>query len=158
MQPGPCRSIIALSKGNSMLINCAAYQDGRKLADIKPDEISDYVSRPDCFVWVALRDPGPGELAVMQEEFDLHELAVEDAHHGHQRPKIEEYGDSLFVVLHNIDIVGEELKVGEVDIFVGPNYVLSIRSKMELGFTAVRARCEREPELLKYGSGFVLYA
>ena len=59
-----------------MLINCAAYQDGRKLADIKPDEISDYVSRPDCFVWVALRDPGPGELAAMKAEFDLRELAV----------------------------------------------------------------------------------
>ena len=102
-----------------MLINCAAYQDGRKLADIKPDEISDYVSRPDCFVWVALRDPEPGELATMKEEFDLHELAVEDAHHGHQRPKIEEYGDSLFVVLHTIEGTAEEIKVGEIDIFAG---------------------------------------
>lgn len=141
-----------------MLINCVAYQEGRKLADITTEQISDYVSRPECFVWVALKDAEAGELAEMQEEFGLHELAVEDAHHGHQRPKIEEYGDSLFVALHNIDIVGEELKVGEVDIFVGPNYVLSIRSRMEQGFTAVRARCEREPELLKYGSGFVLYA
>jgi magnesium transporter len=141
-----------------VLINCVAYQEGRKLADITEEQISDYVSRPECFVWVALKDAEAGELAEMQEEFGLHELAVEDAHHGHQRPKIEEYGDSLFVALHNIDIVGEELKVGEVDIFVGPNYVLSIRSRMEVGFTAVRARCEREPELLKYGSGFVLYA
>lgn len=141
-----------------MLINCVAYQEGRKLADITTEQISDYVSRPECFVWVALKDAEAGELAEMQEEFGLHELAVEDAHHGHQRPKIEEYGDSLFVALHNIDIVGEELKVGEVDIFVGPNYVLSIRSRMEQGFTAVRTRCEREPELLKYGSGFVLYA
>jgi magnesium transporter len=141
-----------------MLINCVAYQEGRKLSDITTEQISDYVSRPECFVWVALKDAEAGELAEMQEEFGLHELAVEDAHHGHQRPKIEEYGDSLFVALHNIDIVGDELKVGEVDIFVGPNYVLSIRSRMEQGFTAVRARCEREPELLKYGSGFVLYA
>lgn len=141
-----------------MLINCVAYQEGKKLADITKEQISDYVSRPECFVWVALKDAEAGELAEMQEEFGLHELAVEDARHGHQRPKIEEYGDSLFVALHNIDIVGEELKVGEVDIFVGPNYVLSIRSRMEQGFTAVRARCEREPELLRYGSGFVLYA
>jgi magnesium transporter len=141
-----------------VLINCVAYQEGRKLADITKEQISDYVSRPECFVWVALKDAEAGELAEMQEEFGLHELAVEDARHGHQRPKIEEYGDSLFVALHNIDIVGEELKVGEVDIFVGPNYVLSIRSRMEQGFTAVRARCEREPELLRYGSGFVLYA
>ena len=62
-----------------MLVSCVAYQAGRKLADIPPDEISNYVARPECFVWVALKDPGPGELAAMQHEFDLHELAVEDA-------------------------------------------------------------------------------
>jgi magnesium transporter len=141
-----------------MLINCAAYQDGKKLGDVAPEDISKYVSRPECFVWVAMKDPGPGELASMQHEFDLHELAVEDARHGHQRPKIEEYGDSLFAVLHNIEVVGGELKVGEVDIFVGRNYVLSVRTRAEPGFAAVRARCEREPELLKHGAGFVLYA
>jgi len=140
-----------------MLVNCAAYQDGRKLADIKPEEIRQYVSRPECFVWVALKDPGPGELAVMQKEFDLHELAVEDATQGHQRPKIEEYGDSLFAVLHNVQF-GDELKIGEVDLFVGRNYVLSVRNQAEPGFREVRARCEREPELLKHGSGFVFYA
>jgi len=141
-----------------MLVNCVAYQDGRKLADIKPDEISEYVSRPDCFVWVALKDPGPGELAAMQHEFDLHELAVEDAHHGHQRPKIEEYGDSLFAVLHTIDASAGEINVGEVDVFVGPNYLLTVRSHTEHGFENVRARCEREPHLLRQGSGFVFYA
>jgi magnesium transporter len=141
-----------------MLVNCAAYQDGRKLGDIAPEDISTYVSRPECFVWVAMKDPEPGELASMQREFDLHELAVEDAHHGHQRPKIDEYGDSLFAVLHNIEVVGEEIKVGEVDIFVGRNYVLSVRTQTEPGFAAVRARCEREPELLKQGAGFVFYA
>ena len=141
-----------------MLINCAAYQEGKKLGDIKPEEISQYLSRPEGFVWVALKDPAPGELAMLQHEFDLHELAVEDARHGTQRPKIDEYGDSLFAVLHNIAVAGEELKVGEVDVFVGRNYVLSLRTQTEPGFTAVRARCEREPELLKLGPGFVLYA
>ena len=141
-----------------MLINCAAYQDGRKLGDIKVEDISQYVSRPECFVWVALKDPGPGELAALQNEFDLHELAVEDARHGHQRPKIDEYGDSLFAVLHNIEVVSEELRVGEVDIFVGKNYMLSVRNQAEPGFAAVRARCEREPELLRHGAGFVFYA
>src|SRR6266487_4322824 len=140
-----------------MLINCAAYQDGKKLGDIAPEDIGKYVSRPECFVWVAMKDPGPGELAAMQHEFDLHELAVEDARHGHQRPKIEEYGDSLFAVLHNIEFVGGEIKVGEVDIFVGRNFLLSVRNKAEPGFAAVRARCEREPELLKHGAGFVYY-
>jgi magnesium transporter len=140
-----------------MLVNCSAYQDGRKLADIHEDEIHQYLGRPGCFVWVALKDPTPDELDQMQREFGLHELAVEDAHHGHQRPKIEEYGDSLFVVLHIVEPLAEELRVGELDIFVGSNYVLSVRSHAKQGFANVRARCETEPELLKHGSAFVLY-
>jgi len=83
-----------------MLVNCVAYEEGRKLAEIPKEDISEYVKRPDCFVWVALKDPDASELEEMREEFGLHELAVEDARHGHQRPKIEEYGDSLFAVLH----------------------------------------------------------
>jgi magnesium transporter len=141
-----------------MLVNCVAYQEGKKLADIAVEDIRRHVSRRECFVWVALKDPEPAVLADMQENFDLHELAVEDARHGHERPKIEEYGDSLFAVLHTIEMVGLELTVGEVDIFVGRNYVLSVRNRCELGFTNVRARCEREPELLSHGAGFVFYA
>ncbi|OLL30788.1 magnesium and cobalt transport protein CorA [Burkholderia sp. SRS-W-2-2016] len=142
-----------------MLINCAAYQDGRKLADITIENISDYVSRPECFVWVALKDPTPDELAIMKEEFGLHELAIEDAQHGHQRPKIEEYGDSLFTVMHTVEMdENGDFVIGEVDVFVGSNYVLSVRRGTRTGFQAVRTRCEREPHLLKEGSAFVLYA
>ncbi|MDB5754235.1 MAG: corA, partial [Massilia sp.] len=86
-----------------MLINCVAYQEGKKLSDIPVEEISDYLARPDTFVWVALRDPTPEELAQMAEEFGLHELAVEDAQRGNQRPKIEEYGDSLFAVMQTVE-------------------------------------------------------
>ena len=141
-----------------MLVNCAAYQNGKKLGDIRQDEIHDYLGRPGCFVWVALKDATPAELGEMQRQFGLHELAVEDAQHGHQRPKIEEYGDSLFAVLHTIEPDGEDLRVGEVDIFVGENYVLSVRSGSEQGFASVRHRSEREPHLLKHGSAYVLYA
>ena len=141
-----------------MLINCAAYEEGTKLADIPKEDISQYLTLPNCFVWVALYDPTPDELAEMKQQFGLHELAVEDAQHGHQRPKIDEYGDSLFAVLHNLTVTGDELKLGEIDLFVGRNYVLSVRNQAEPGFAAVRARCEREPDLLKYGAGFVFYA
>jgi magnesium transporter len=141
-----------------MLINCVAYQDGKKLADIAKTEIHQYLERPGCFVWVALRDPDAAELDEMQHAFDLHPLAVEDARHGHQRPKIEEYGDVLFAVLHIVEPAGDELVVGEVDVFAGPNYILSVRSRAERGFHDVRARCEREPELLRHGAGYVLYA
>src|SRR3954454_5894226 len=122
-----------------MLINCVVYQEGRKLADIDKREISDYLARAGSFVWVALRDATEEELNEMQEEFDLHPLAVEDARHGHQRPKIEEYGDMLFVVLQTVEVVADELKAGEVDIFVGRNYVLSVRQRSEQGFLGVRA-------------------
>jgi magnesium transporter len=141
-----------------MLINCVAYQDGKKLADMSIEAISDYVERPDCFVWVALRDASPDELSEMQREFGLHELAVEDARRGHQRPKIEEYGDSLFAVVHTVDLIDAQLVQGEVAIFAGANYVLSARRDSAQGFLEVRARAEREPHLLRKGAGFVLYA
>lgn len=141
-----------------MIINCAAYENGYKLADISVEEIPAYINRPACFVWIALKDPDPSELETMQKVFGLHELAVEDAQHGHQRPKIEEYGESLFVVLHMIEFAGDELVVGETEIFVGRNYVLSVRRHAQHGFVEVRQRCEREPELMKHGTGYVLYA
>jgi magnesium transporter len=141
-----------------MLINCAAYQEGKKIADIDISDISNYVSRPECFVWVALKDPEPDELSHMQRQFGLHELAIDDARQGHQRPKIDEYGDSLFAVLHTLDLNDGELTVGEMNVFVGENYVLSVRNGCKESFVDVRARCEREPYLLKKGSAFVLYA
>lgn len=141
-----------------MLINCVAYQNGKKMADIPVEDISDYLQRQDCFVWVALKDPDSAELLEMQGEFALHELAVEDAHHGHQRPKIEEYGNSLFGVVHTVELVNGELKVGEIDIFVGTNYVLSARNDSQQSFSGVRIRCENEPQQLEKGPAFVLYA
>ncbi|MFX1736238.1 magnesium/cobalt transporter CorA [Paraburkholderia sp. A1RI_3L] len=142
-----------------MLINCVAYQEGRRLGTIDIEDVSEYVKKPDCFVWVALKDAEPEELDKMKEEFGLHDLAVEDVRHQHQSAKIEEYGESLFAVLHTVEMDDDgELVIGEVDVFVGPNYVLSVRSRTRHGFQAVRERCEREPELLKLGSGFVLYA
>jgi magnesium transporter len=141
-----------------MLINCVAYQDGKRLGEIPPGEIHRYLAMPGCLVWVAMLDRDPATLELLRAQFGLHPLAVEDAQNGHQRPKIEDYGDSLFVVLHLLEEDVEGLRVGEVDIFAGPNYILTIRSQAEKGFQSVRARCEAEPELLKLGAGYVLYA
>ncbi|MGH8346128.1 MAG: magnesium and cobalt transport protein CorA, partial [Pseudomonas sp.] len=142
-----------------MLVNCVVYREGKKIADaVAPQKIRHYLDQPGCFVWVALNEPEPAELAQMEKEFGLHELAVEDVRLGHHRPKIEEYADALFVVLHTVECAADELKVGEVNIFAGPNYVLSLRYRTERGFADVRARCEREPHLLRHGSGFILYA
>ena len=123
-----------------MLINCVAYEGGKKLADIQPGDIHSFVCKPECFVWVAMFEPAREELEAMHREFDLPDLAVEDALHGHQRPKIEEYGDTLFAVLQIVETVNKDLNIGEVDVFVGRNYVLSVRSRTQHGFLGVRER------------------
>ena len=141
-----------------MLINCTAYQRGHKLADIPVEAIRETLQQGDTFVWVALKDATPEELARMKEEFGLHELAIEDANHRHQRPKVEEYDDELFAVMHLIEEKEGKLEVGEVHVFVGANYVLSVRNNHARDFLGVRARCEREPKMLAKGPGYVLYA
>jgi magnesium transporter len=141
-----------------VIVNCVVYEGGQKLSDIPLTEVRANLARRDCFVWVALKDPTPDELAALQEEFGLHELAIEDAQKGHQRPKIEEYGPSLFIVLRLIERAGSDLQTGEVAVFCGPQYVISVRRDAQLGFADVRRRCEQEPELLRHGPAYVLYA
>ncbi len=141
-----------------MLVNCVAYRGGQRVADIPISGIRAQLADPGCFVWVALKDPELAEVEQLQDEFGLHELAVEDASRGHQRPKIEEYGASVFVVLQTIEAQDADLCTGELAVFVGPQYVVSVRRNTSHGFTEVRRRCEDEPELLRHGPAYVLYA
>jgi magnesium transporter len=141
-----------------VLLNCVAYENGERVADLPLEDIRGYLKGPGSFVWVALKDPDERELQLLQEKFSLHELAIEDASHGHQRPKLEEYGTSLFIVLHVVERGGDELSQGEVAIFVGPGYIVSVRRNAAIGFADVRRRCEQEPELLRHGPAYVLYA
>jgi magnesium transporter len=142
-----------------MLINCVAYRQGQRLSDISLDELQTQVAQPDSFVWVALRDPSDEELARMQRGFNLHELAVEDARHGQQQPKVEEYGDTLFAVMNTIELDATDgLRIGQVSVFAGPGFVLSLRTGSQQDLLGVRERAEREPHLLRQGPGFVLYA
>lgn len=142
-----------------MVVNCVAYDDtGKRLPPITIDEISDVLARPDTFVWVGLHEPTEAMLDKLQEEFALHDLAVEDAHHAHQRPKIESYGDSLFIVLHTAQEVNCKIEFGETHIFLGPRYLLTVRHGASLSYAVPRARCEREPELLAQGPSYALYA
>ena len=132
-----------------MLVNCIAYKNGSRLADLPVEEISDYLKREDCFVWVALSDPSEHELEQMKDEFGLHELAVEDARHGHQRPKIEEYGDSVFAVMHQLEESGDGYRISEVNVFVGRNYVLSTAGNTSSAYanaaSASRTCCSTAP-------------
>ncbi|MFG6466445.1 magnesium and cobalt transport protein CorA [Roseateles sp. BYS87W] len=145
-----------------MLINCVLYDDGRVVAEPGLAGVSEALARQSGFVWIALKDPDDAELALLQCELNLPPLAVEDARKGHQRPKLEEYGDLLFAAMHLVEPAqdGEpgELQVGEVHVFVGARFVVSVRHRSTQGFLGVRDRAQREPHLLRMGPGFVFYA
>lgn len=141
-----------------MVINCVAYhRDGRRMGDITLDAISDVLEQPDTFVWVGLHEPDEALLEKLQEEFDLHDLAIEDAHHAHQRTKIEAYGDSLFIVVQTAQLVAGKLAFGETHIFLGPRYLVTVRHGASLSYAPARRTCEHSPDLLALGPSYGLY-
>jgi magnesium transporter len=142
------------------VVNCVAYADGRRVADVELEDISEVLKQEDRFLWIGLHEPSEELLRQVQEEFCLHDLAIEDAHRAHQRPKLERYGNSLFIVLRTAQMQHAKGRctLGETHIFVGPRYVVSVRHGSSLAYTDVRLRCETTPDLLRQGPGFVLYA
>lgn len=141
-----------------MIVNVSAYEGGKRIGDIGLDEISDVLQRPHTFVWVGLYEPDDALLAKMKEEFSLHELAVEDARNAHQRPKIETYGESLFIVLKTANLKDAEVVYGETHLFVGANFLVSVRHGDTPGYAVVRERCEQTAKMLAKGPGFAVYA
>ncbi len=141
------------------VVNVSAYEGGRRIdGEISLDAISEVLARPGTFVWVGLYEPDDALLAKMQEEFGLHELAVEDARLAHQRPKIETYGQSLFIVLKTANLKDGKVVYGETHLFVGSNFLVSVRHGETAGYSVVRERCEETSKLLAKGPGFALYA
>jgi magnesium transporter len=141
------------------VVNCAAYSKGNRTANVKLDEVHEVLKESNQFVWIGLHEPSEEVLKKVQKEFGLHELAVEDARNAHQRPKVELYGDSVFIVLRTVQMNKDHhTEFGETHFFVGPNFIVTIRHGASLSYAAVRARCESTPHLLTKGQGFVLYA
>jgi magnesium transporter len=141
-----------------MVVNCIAYhKDGNRIGDITLDAISDTLAQPDTFVWVGLHEPDELLLEKLQEEFGLHDLAIEDAHNAHQRTKIETYGDSLFLVVQTAQLVEGHLAFGETHIFLGPRYLVTVRHGASLSYAPARRTCEHTPELLAHGPSYGLY-
>ena len=143
-----------------MIVNCALYERGhRRDGDLPLEQAGRAASDDGAFVWLGVFEPTAQEFEAIAAEFDLHELAVEDAVKAHQRPKVELYGDTLLVVVktaHYID-PDEVIEVGELLLFVNPDFIVTVRhGKGELG--DVRARIERRPDLLRHGVGMALYA
>lgn len=134
------------------VVNCAAYDRSGRRRDINLDAISDVLAVDDgSFVWVGLYEPEDALLDKLQEEFDLHDLAVEDAQNAHQRPKLEAYGNTLFIAAHTAQRVDGHVRFGETHVFVGPRFLVTVRHGASLTFASVRQRLEREPQMLAQG-------
>jgi magnesium transporter len=144
-----------------VIVNCAAYRNGhRREGDLSLDEAGAAAqSDGDGFVWLGVLEPSAEEFDSIAREFDLHELAVEDSVKAHQRPKVELYGETLFVVVKTCRYVDSEevIEIGELMLFVNPGFIITVRHG-EGELTAVRSRIERRPDLLRHGPGMVLYA
>ena len=141
------------------IINCVAYEGGHRIDDVELNNVHEVLQHANQFVWIGLHEPSEEVLQRVQEEFNLHDLAIEDAHLAHQRPKIELYGDSVFIVLRTAQMNQQHhIEFGETHFFVGKNFIVSVRHGSSVAYTEVRSRCESMPELLSKGQGFVLYA
>lgn len=140
------------------IVAAAVYSKGKKVTDISLDEGKDWSKKPGHFVWIGLHDPGAEELVNLQRQYDLHELALEDALQRHTRPKLETFGDALFLVLYSPIQVNGELTFIETQLFAGKGYIISARYGQSAPYSQVRQRCEARPLLLEHGEDFVLYA
>jgi magnesium transporter len=143
-----------------MIIDCAVYQDGkRRPGELALHEAYEAATGENTFVWIGLYEPDEAEFDSVRREFDLHELAVEDAIHAHERPKLEVYDDTLFVVLKTARYIGETdtVEFGEIMLFIGPQFMVAVRHKPASALGDVRKRIEDRPDLLRFGPGAVLY-
>jgi magnesium transporter len=142
------------------IVNCICYANGKRVGPLEIDEISHNLKQPGQFIWIGLYEPSEELLKEVQQQFGLHDLAIEDAHNAHQRPKAELYGDSLFVVLRTAHMNAEDhqIEFGETHVFLGARYIVTVRHDESLSYAPVRARVETTPHLLGKGPGFALYA
>jgi magnesium transporter len=146
-----------------MIVDCAHYRDGTRQHEgpMRPEEAAVICRRDPGFVWLGMVDPRPDELAALQEVFGLHELAVEDAQSFHLRPKVEQYDEGIvFVVLRTARYVpgAEEVEFGEISIFLGPSFVITVRQGAASNLHPARLRVETRPQLLKEGPLAALWA
>ncbi|MET7884719.1 magnesium and cobalt transport protein CorA [Streptomyces avermitilis] len=144
------------------VVQATLYRDGVRVSSSASlaDTFRQLRDEPSGMAWIGLARPTESELLSLAEEFDLHPLAVEDAMEAHQRPKLERYGETLFVVLRAARYLDapEEVDFGELHVFVGPDFVITVRHGAAPDLSAVRRRMEETPELLKLGPEAVLYA
>jgi magnesium transporter len=140
------------------VVAAGVYTGGKRIKDITIDEAKEWAGKPGHFVWIGLYEPSNELLVRIQRIFNLHPLAIEDAVSAHQRPKLERYGDCMFVVARTAQMVDGRVAFGETHLFVGRGYVISVRHGASTSYKAVRDRCEGMPTWLAHGEDYVLYA
>ena len=140
------------------LVKCTAYCDGVPVPNVGLDDVQETLQTPGRFVWVGLHEPDAEMLKKIQTKFGLHDLSIEDTLRAHQRPKIETYGDTLFIVLRTIQMKDKRIEMGETHFFLGKNFIITVRHGSSIGYLDVRTRCESTPHFLRKGPGFALYA
>jgi magnesium transporter len=163
---GAPKSTPVRRSGEDVVVDCAVYVDGRRQAPVTPDEALAAAKAQGGFVWLGLYEPTEEELSAIGDRYGLHPLAVEDAVFAHQRPKLEHYDEALFMVLKTATYVEHEqltatsevVDTGEVMIFLGSNYVITVRHGKHTGLAELRGRLEAQRELLCLGPSAVLYA
>src|ERR671917_293605 len=140
------------------VVASAAYVAGRRVAEVPLQDIGEWARKPGHVVWIGLHEPSLELLRQLQSEFGLHDLAIEDALKAHQRPKIEQYGEALFVVARTAQMLDGRIAFGETHLFLGRGYVVSVRHGASTSYAPVRERCEASPKALSDGEDFILYA
>ncbi len=140
------------------VVASSAYANGRWVAKVPLEEAGAWAQRPGHVVWIGLFEPDEELLRRVQAQFNLHPLAIEDAGNAHQQPKIEQYGESLFIVARTAQMIEGRIAFGETHIFVGKGYVVSVRHGASVSYAKVRERCESCPTLLSHGEDYILYA
>jgi magnesium transporter len=140
------------------VVASSVYAAGHRIADIPIEEAGQWTSKEGHVVWIGLLEPSRELLARVQRQFQLHDLAIEDAEHPHQRPKIEQYGDALFIVARTAQLIEGRVTFGETHLFVGAGYIVSVRHGPSTSYTAVRQHWETCPTALAKGEDFILYA
>jgi magnesium transporter len=149
---------VSASGNEPGVVNSTVYTGGQKIADVAIDEAGDWSKRPGHIVWIGLFEPSDDLLQRVQRQFDLHPLAIEDAANAHQHPKLEQYGEGIFIVARTAQMVDGRIAFGETHLFVGRGYIVTVRHGASVSYAAVRQRAEACPTVLSHGEDYIVYS
>lgn len=140
------------------VVAASVYAGGKRVSDIAIDEAGYWSKQKGHVVWIGLLEPSNELLQRVQTQLGLHPLAIEDAEKAHQQPKLEQYGEALFIVARTAQLIDGQISFGETHIFVSRGYIVTVRHGASRSYTEVRARCEACPAVLAHGEDYILYA